>query len=310
MSELVYTSSSMLKMVFRSGERSLSRQEVESRLQNTYSTSLMKMNVLPERVIEEAMADEQSPFHIGGSHAVIEMETTVRDHIAEELVRYLLENKGPLTTDQCLKKLRRHNVVSYSYAQNKLPLYKDPRFVQFHGSDLWYLSRWHIANDRLYSVLVEKGLKQIPLSQLYIILEHELGMSRREYAFAPEGDSRFKVIDGLVLVAYGEQLPELEQSPVQLNEEENQTEQSNLGKEEVAVTMANELKTASVLEDVLRNVQDSTEKLEQRIREMEEEVLEHFKENDMTAISKLVEEKEKGESIVAALSKVAELVNQ
>ncbi len=135
-------------------------------------------------------------------------------------------------------------------------------------------------------------------------------MSRREYAFAPEGDSRFKVIDGLVLVAYGEQLPELEQSPVQLNEEENQTEQSNLGKEEVAVTMANELKTASVLEDVLRNVQDSTEKLEQRIREMEEEVLEHFKENDMTAISKLVEEKEKGESIVAALSKVAELVNQ
>ncbi|WP_047155390.1 hypothetical protein [Aneurinibacillus tyrosinisolvens] len=111
MSELVYTSSSMLKMVFRSGERSLSRQEVESRLQNTYSTSLMKMNVLPERVIEEAMADEQSPFHIGGSHAVIEMETTVRDHIAEELVRYLLENKGPLTTDQCLKKLRRHNVV-------------------------------------------------------------------------------------------------------------------------------------------------------------------------------------------------------
>ncbi|WP_047155391.1 hypothetical protein [Aneurinibacillus tyrosinisolvens] len=118
------------------------------------------------------------------------------------------------------------------------------------------------------------------------------------------------MIDGLVLVAYGEQLPELEQSPVQLNEEENQTEQSNLGKEEVAVTMANELKTASVLEDVLRNVQDSTEKLEQRIREMEEEVLEHFKENDMTAISKLVEEKEKGESIVAALSKVAELVNQ
>jgi hypothetical protein len=310
MSELVYTSSSMLKMVFRSGERSLSRQEVENRLQNTYSTSLMKMNVLPGRVIEEAMAGEQSPFHIGGSHAVIEMETAVRDHIAEELVRYLLENKGPLTTEQCLKKLRRHNVVSYSYAQNKLPLYKDPRFVQFHGSDLWYLSRWHIANDRMYSVLVEKGLKQIPLSQLYIILEHELSMSRREYAFAPEGDSRFKVIDGLVLVAYEEQLPELKQSPVQLNEEENQTEQSNLGKEEVAVTMANELKTASVLEDVLRNVQDSTEKLEQRIREMEEEVLEHFKENDMTAISKLVQEKEKGESIVAALSKVAELVNQ
>ncbi|MED0737995.1 hypothetical protein [Aneurinibacillus thermoaerophilus] len=317
MSELVYTASSMLKKVFRNGERSLSRQELESRLQNTYGISLQRTGQSPGEVIEEALAEEASPFHVGSSHAVVEMDAPFRDHIAEELVRYFLENKGPLTAEQCLKKLRWHNIISYSYAENKLPLYKDPRFVRFIGSDLWYLARWEIANDHIYRFLVNKQVKQLPLAQLLLMMEHELNLSRREYVFVPEGDPRFHIVEGLVIVSYereSEPQPEAEEVQVNVLQEQEQEDvivNENIQREEeVAVTMANELKTASVFEDVLVNAQDSTEKLELRIKEMEEEVLEHFKSNNMSAISQLVAEKEKCEAIVAALEKVIEIVNK
>lgn len=322
MSELVYTPSSMLKKVFRTGERSLSRQELESRLQNTYGTSLQRVNQSPAQVIDGALAEEISPFHVGASHAVIEMEAPFRDLIAEELVRYFLENKGPLTAEQCLKKLRRQNIISYSYAENKLPLYKDSRFVQFAGSDLWYLARWEIANDRLHRFLANKQIKQLPLTQLLLMMEHELNLSRRDYVFVPEGDERFRVIEGLVLIddegeaensGDNEEKVQLQTEEVQataLDQESTAITENIQREEEVAITMANDMKTASVFEDVLVNAQDSTEKLEQRIKEMEEEVLEHFKGNNMSAISTLVAEKEKCEVIVAALEKVVEAVNK
>ncbi|WP_027416459.1 hypothetical protein [Aneurinibacillus terranovensis] len=302
MEGLVYTPSSMLKKVFREGERSLSRQELQNRLQNTHETSLITLQLSAEQVIEQAVADELSPFHIGGSHAVIEIDGVYRDHIADELVRYFLETKAPLTREQCLKKLRRNNLVSYSYDGNKLPLFHDARFVQFNGSDLWYLSRWNVANDEIYSYLTDRGIKQLPIAQLHMIVEHELGLSRREFVFVPEGDPRFRVIDGLVIVSYTDEInhdENKEKSAVQINQHE----------EEVAVTMANDVKTASIWEDILCNAQDSIEKVEQRIKEMEEEVLDHFKQNNMAAISQLVAEKEKNESIVKALEKVMELVN-
>ncbi|MED0670227.1 hypothetical protein [Aneurinibacillus aneurinilyticus] len=320
MSELVYTPSSMLKKVFRTGERSLSRQELENRLQNTYGTSLQRMNQSPAQVIDEALAEEISSFHVGASHAVIEMEAPFRDLIAEELVRYFLESKGPLTAEQCLKKLRRQNIISYSYAENKLPLYKDSRFVQFTGSDLWYLARWEVANDRVYRFLANKQIKQLPLTQLLLMMEHELNLSRRDYVFVPEGDSRLRVIEGLVLVddeaknsGDKEEKVPLQTEEVQataLDQESTAITENIQREEEVAVTMANDMKTVSVFEDVLVNAQDSTEKLEQRIKEMEEEVLEHFKGNNMSAISTLVAEKEKCEAIVVALEKVVEAVNK
>ncbi|GEN33093.1 MULTISPECIES: hypothetical protein [Aneurinibacillus] len=315
MSELVYTPSSMLKKVFRTGERSLSRQELESRLQNTYATSLRRVHQSPSEVIDGALAEKVSPFHVGSSHAVVEMEVPFRDHIAEELVRYFLENKGPLTAEQCLKKLRRHNVVSYSYTEDKLPLYKDPRFVRFAGSELWYLARWEIANDRLYRFLSDKQIKQLPLAQLLLMMEHELNISRRDYVFVPEGDPRFRVIEGLVIVDYKEEdgVTETQAEEIHATEliQERVEETVNIQREEeVAASMANDVKTASVFEDVLVNAQDSMEKLEQRIKEMEEEVLEHFKDNNMSAISTLVAEKEKCEAIAAALEKVVEAVNK
>jgi hypothetical protein len=310
----------MLKKVFRTGERSLSRQELENRLQNTYGTSLQRMNQSPAQVIDEALAEEISSFHVGASHAVIEMEAPFRDLIAEELVRYFLESKGPLTAEQCLKKLRRQNIISYSYAENKLPLYKDSRFVQFTGSDLWYLARWEVANDRVYRFLANKQIKQLPLTQLLLMMEHELNLSRRDYVFVPEGDSRLRVIEGLVLVddeaknsGDKEEKVPLQTEEVQataLDQESTAITENIQREEEVAVTMANDMKTVSVFEDVLVNAQDSTEKLEQRIKEMEEEVLEHFKGNNMSAISTLVAEKEKCEAIVVALEKVVEAVNK
>ncbi|WCN36964.1 hypothetical protein [Aneurinibacillus uraniidurans] len=325
MSTLVYTPSSIVKKVFRQGERSLSRQELESRLENTYGTQLEQMGKSPAVIIDEVL-ELGTPFHTGASHAVIEMEVAFRDHIAEELVRYFLENKGPLTAEQCLKKLRRTNVVSYSFQMDKLPLKRDARFVQFEGSDLWYLARWEIANDALYAFLSEHQVKHVPLTQLYMQMEHELHLSRREHTFVLEGDERMRVVDDLVLVSYDEDTVEAEPSvevpqvqevaaeaiaeEPQLQEdtqEQNQEVQSGI--EEVAVAMA-EVKTVSVLEDVVVNVQDSTEKLELRIKEMEEEVLNHFKVNNMSAISQLVAEKEHCEQIVVALENVMKVINK
>ncbi|WCK55846.1 hypothetical protein PP175_07945 [Aneurinibacillus sp. Ricciae_BoGa-3] len=308
MEGLTYTPPSMLKKVFREGERSLSRQELQDRLQNTYGTRLEAMNVTAEHVIDRAVEDGTSPFHEGSSHAVIEMERIPRDHIAEEMVRYFLENKAPLTEDQCLKKLRRLNLISYSFPASKLPLHKDPRFVQLEGSDLWYLARWSPANDKLYDFIVARQLKQFPLAQLYMIMEHELGMSRREFVFVPEGDERFRVIEGLVIVSYTEEeMQSIEAAAVSAEEQHLLPIKSH--EEEVAVTMANDVKTASVFEDTLRNAQDSVEKLQTRIKEMEEEVLDQFKVNNLAAISQLVGEKEKCESIVRALENVMGLVN-
>jgi hypothetical protein len=308
MEGLVYTPASMLKKVFREGERSLSKQELQNRLQNTYGTGLEAINMTAEDVIDRAVEDEASPFHLGSSHAVIEMERIPRDHIAEEMVRYFLENKAPLTEEQCLKKLRRVNLISYSFPASKLPLYKDPRFVQLDGSDLWYLARWSPANDELYDFIVERQLKQFPLAQLYMIMEHELGLSRREFVFVPEGDKRFRVIEGLVIISYTEDEVQTIGTRSVLAEEKPILS-INSNEEEVAVTMANDVKTASVFEDTLRNAQDSVEKLENRIKEMEEEVLNQFKVNNLPAISQLVGEKEKCESIVKALQHVMGLVN-
>ena len=327
MSTLVYTPGSMVKKAFRQGERSLSRQELENRLENTYGTQLGQMGKTPAAIIDEVL-EQGTPFHTGTSHAVIEMDVPFRDHIADELVRYFLENKGPLTAEQCLKKLRRMNVVSYSFSIDKLPLQRDARFVQFEGSNLWYLARWKIANDALYAFLSERQIKHVPLTQLYMQMEHELNLSRREYTFVLEGDVRLRAVDDLVLVTYDNDTLEAElidaaldvqeivaeavEEEQQLTEEvlENtQNEEIQSGTEEVAVAMA-EVKTASVLEDVVMNVQDSTEKLELRIKEMEEEVLNHFKVNNMSAISQLVAEKEHCEQIVAALENVMKVVNK
>ncbi|BAU29224.1 hypothetical protein DFP93_1179 [Aneurinibacillus soli] len=329
MSTLVYTPGSMVKKVFRQGERSLSRQELESRLENTYGTQLEQMGKSPVTIIDEVL-ELGTPFHTGASHAVIEMDVAFRDHIAEELVRYFLENKGPLTAEQCVKKLRRMNVVSYSFQMDKLPLQSDARFVQFEGSDLWYLARWKIANDALYAFLSEHQVKHVPLTQLYMQMEHELNLSRREYTFVLEGDERMRVVDDLVLVAYAKdtaeaepepsaEVPQVQEVAVETVEEEpqlpkdtqeqNQNQEVQSGIEEVAVAMV-EVKTASVLEDVVVNVQDSTEKLELRIKEMEEEVLNHFKVNNMSAISQLVAEKEHCEQIVVALENVMKVINK
>lgn len=327
MSTLAYTPGSMVKKAFRQGERSLSRQELESRLENTYGTQLGQLGKTSSAIIDEVL-EQGIPFHTSTSHAVIEMDVLFRDHIADELVRYFLENKGPLTAEQCLKKLRRTNVVSYSFSMDKLPLHRDARFVQFEGSDLWYLARWEIANDALYAFLSERQVKHVPLTQLYMQMEHELNLSRREYTFVLEGDERLRVVDDLVLVAYDnetveaapadsaphvqEVVAEAVEEGQQLNEEvpeDVQNEEIQSGTEEVAVAMA-EVKTASVLEDVVMNVQDSTEKLELRIKEMEDEVLNHFKVNNMSAISQLVAEKEHCEQIVDALENVMKVINK
>lgn len=303
MKELALTASSMLKKVFRSGERSLSRNELGYRLQETYALEWVYGKTV-EKVIEEALSDQLSPFREGGSHAVIEMSPLGQDPLAEELLRYLQECKTPISAEQGLKRLRRKGLISYSFSSEKLPLFRDPRFIRFHGSELWYLASWTPANDRIYSFLVDKGIKQLPLNQLYLMMDSEMGLPRKEYVFVLEGDSRFQVVDGnFVIVSYKrvDDMAQME-TAVDIQKEENKKN------EEVAAAMVNQVQSQDVYESVLEDINSATERLEQRLREMEEEVLLFFKENNMNSIGQLVNEKEKCENITRKLEEIMELL--
>lgn len=309
MKELVLTASSMLKKVFRQGERSLSREELSNRLQYAFENEYAE-GQNPEYVIEEALTDVLSPFQEGASHAVIEMNSPTSDPLADEIQRYLLENKGPITAEQALKRLRRRGLVSYSFTVDKLPLYKNPRFICFKGSDLWYLSSWKPANDQIFEYLVERNVKQLPLHQLFLMMDTEMQLPRKEYVFVLEGDSRFKVIDeNFVIVSY-----DSVETTKLVNIFMDKQEKEKTKIEEVVSTMPMETqtqtqtKTQEVFESVLEDINSSTEKLAQRIEEMEEEVLGFFKENNMSAITQLVNEKEKCENITRKLEEVMELL--
>ncbi|HBI04833.1 MAG TPA: hypothetical protein DDY49_12485, partial [Paenibacillaceae bacterium] len=258
----------------------------------------------------DALTDVLSPFQEGGSHAVIEMNSPTSDPLADELHRYLLENKGPITAEQALKRLRRKGLVSYSFTVDKLPLYKNPRFIRFKGSDLWYLSSWKPANDQIFEYLVDNNMKQFPLNQLFIMMETDMGLPRKEHVFVLEGDSRFKVIDdNFVIVSY-----DSVDTAKLVNTFMDKQEKEEKIIEEVAMTMSMETQTSTqtrtqdVFESVLEDINSATEKLEQRIQEMEEEVLTYFKDNNMSAITQLVNEKEKSETITRKLEEVMELL--
>lgn len=306
MKELVLTASSMLKKVFRTGERSLSREELSDRLHNTFENEYVD-GLNPQSVIEEALTDVLSPFQEGVSHAVIEMNFPTSDPLADEIHRYLLENRGPITAEQALRRLRRKGLVSYSFTVDKLPLYKNLRFIRFKGSDLWYLSSWKPANDQIFEFLVDMNMKQLPLNQLFLMMDTEMQLPRKEYVFVLEGDSRFKVIDGNFVIVSYDSVETTKLVNTLMDKQEKITE-------EVATTMLMETqaqtqtKTQDVFENVLEDINSSTEKLEQRIQEMEEEVLGFFKENNMTAITQLVNEKEKCETITRKLEEVMELL--
>lgn len=310
MKELALTANSMLKKIYRPGERSLSRQEVEDRLQKTYENYFIG-DKTPSYFIEEALSDKLSPFHQGSSHAVVEMEPQRQDTLTDELLRYLYENRGPVTSEQALKRLRRKGLISYSFQADKLPLYGDARFIRFKGSSLWYLSSWMVANDRIYDFLVERNMKQLPLHQLYLMMENEMGLSRKDYVFVLEGDSRFQIVDGnFVIVSYESvDLKDLVDPTMDIHVMNIQMRENiNIVNEEVAATMVNELQTVDVFESVLEDMNSATEKLEQRINEMEEEVLNFFKENNMNSIAQLVSEKEKCENITKKIEEIMELL--
>jgi len=314
MRELVLTASSMLKKVFRPGERSLSRQELSQRLQYTFEGEYAE-DLHPEEIIEEALKDHLTPFKEGASHAVIEMNVSAVDPLAEELHRYLLENRGPITTEQALKRLRRRGLVSYSFTADKLPLYKYPKFVRYKGSELWYLSSWKPANDQIFKYLVDKNIKQLPLNQLYLMMETEMQLPRKEYVFVMEGDSRFHVIDNnFVIVSYDSvdtaRLVNnlMDRQEQKINQEKINQEQK-INKEVAKImSMETQTRTQEVFESVLEEISNSTEKLAQRIQEMEDEVLAYFKENNMPGITQLVNEKEKCELITRKLEEVMELL--
>jgi hypothetical protein len=185
-----YTHPSIIKKVFRPGERSLPRNEIIKRLEESLQAA--GYNQESEALLSEILRKEQSPVRVGSSEAIIEL--TYQPHQLFDLAyRFLRDTHTPKTLEQIVPELRRQTQFSWNQVMRLLQLERDPRFVQYQGDKRWFLSDWKLANDQIYQYACEHGVTQISARTIFYFIELEVGLSSREYVFLPELDDRFRL---------------------------------------------------------------------------------------------------------------------
>lgn len=193
-----YTLTSLIKTVFRSGERSLPRKELCERLQERLQHTQAGQPD-GEAVLAEVLRAPHSPVRTGHTAAIIEL--TYRPHQLHDLAyRFLRDTHVPRTTEQIVPELRRQTQFSWNQVNRLLQLERDPRFVQYQGDRRWFLAEWEVANDRVYAYAREHGLEKIALRSLVFFLETEIGLPSRGYVFLPELDDRFEMAGESMLI--------------------------------------------------------------------------------------------------------------
>ncbi|HZG15887.1 MAG TPA: hypothetical protein VE710_12785 [Candidatus Bathyarchaeia archaeon] len=192
-----YTLTSLIKKVFRPGERSLPRSEINQRLMECLRSNGYEMD--SEEVLAHVLSMEQSPVRVGHTDAIIEL--TYQPHQLYDLAyRFLRDTHMPKTVEQIVPELRRQTQFSWNQVRRMLDLERDLRFVQYQGDKRWYLAEWKVVNDRVYQFAVENGLKQLSLRTLSFFLENEVGISSKDDIFLPEADDRFQVVGDMISV--------------------------------------------------------------------------------------------------------------
>lgn len=318
-----YTLPSIVKKVFRSGERSLPRTEVCSRIEahelNAY------LNLDSESLLDKVLGLEQSPVRVGSSEAIVEL--TYQPHQLFDLAyRFLRDTLTPKKLEQIVAELRRQTQFGWNQIQRLLQLEKDPRFVQYQGDPRWFLAEWTLGNDQVYAFCVSNGITQVTSRSLVHFLEQEVGIAQ-DAAFLPVLDDRFR-IDGerLYIIVRSEEpiedeaaaleiavtapsetiattgkeaAPSEPEHPVQHVEEQHE---SILTKEEK--TMNTTVADQQVLQEVQELLQLAISRLEARQQEMAQEVVTHFQQSNMQAIEVLMKEKHKHEQIVLGIKQV------
>lgn len=351
-----YTKSSLVKRMFRPGERSLPRTELLQRLKEALCAN---EGQTAESILDDVLQLPDAPVQIGRSEAIVEL--SYKPHQLHDLAyRYVRDSHTPKPLESIMRELRRRTPFAWNVIARVLTLEKDPRFVQFEQDDRWYLAEWKVANDAFYEFAKRERIHLVNLRNLYYTLEREVGLSGKEYVFLPEKDDRFRVEGDHLHVLWNEDLPEEPSAPdvdgplakeqlqqvdgegSMTNEDWKREEQMDLaefvevetrepkpeaipqepeGWQEPAATSEttdekqvqmtleedcnmNTLAKSAVHQDVKQLLDQAVALLENRNREMAQEVVSHFQEGNLEAIQTLMVEKQNNEQTVDELRQV------
>ena len=309
----IFTLPSIVKKVFRPGERSLPREEICARMEAGGLTSGTELD--GASLLDRVLKMEPSPVRVGSSEAIVEI--TYQPHQLFDLAfRYLRETQSPKLLNQIASELRRQTQFGLNQIMRLLQLEKDPRFVQVQGDARWLLAEWTIANDQVYDFCRKNGITKVTMRSLSYFLEQEVQVGT-EAVFLPGLDDRFR-IDGDSLYITMESKDTEEQLTIQeiaaaiAQEEEAKTsmqvnhpdeikpEQDGLREE---VTM-NSVQSQQTIQEVRQLLEQAISRLEARNREMAQEVVVHFQQNNMQAIEVLMIEKNKHEQIATGIQQL------
>ncbi|KMZ39982.1 MULTISPECIES: hypothetical protein [Bacillales] len=319
-----YTLPSIVKKVFRPGERSLPRTEICSRMEANELNAFLELDC--ETVLDKVLKMEQSPVRVGSSEAIVEV--THQPHQVYDLAhRYLRDSQTPKKLEQIVAELRRQTQFGWNQILRMLQLERDPRFVQYQGDSRWFLAEWTLGNDQVYAFCRDNGITQVAARTLVHFLEQEVGIAS-DAAFLPAQDDRFRIDgDTMYIIARSEDSKE-EQAALEvavaapsvsignsesvseeiaseepanpLHQVEQQQEQLFTKEEATMSTITNQ----QVLEEVQKLMQEAINRLETRNQEMSQEVVAHFQQSNMQAIEVLMKEKHKHEQIVLGIQQV------
>lgn len=331
-----YTLPSIVKKVFRSGERSLPRTEICSRMEANELNAFLDLD--STALLEKVLQMDQSPVRVASSEAIVEL--TYQPHQLYDLAyRFLRDTGAPKKLEQIVAELRRQTQFGWNQILRMLQLEKDTRFVQYQGDIRWFLAEWTLGNDQVYEFCRKNAITQVTSRSLIHFLEQEVGIAG-DAAFLPVLDDRYR-IDGEILYIiarseddieeqFEEQMDEpaaaevavtaeavasetivntesvseaavSESAQQVLHEEQKEKMKPLITKEEM--TMSNAI-NQQVLEEVQQLLQEAISRLETRQQDMSQEVVAHFQQSNMQAIEVLMKEKHKHEQIVLGIQQV------
>ncbi|RXT13604.1 hypothetical protein [Ammoniphilus sp. CFH 90114] len=303
--EHMYTPISLIKKTFKTGERSLSRDEILHRLRSMAQVE----DQAAEPLIQLALDQPSSPFREGSSRAVIEYVQESQP-LSQHVLRILQETGSPLSEEQILRKLRSLNLISWSFSFERLGLMGDHRFSQL-SDGRWIMSEWEIVNDEIFELILRKETKEILMKDIPYIVQMVKGMSKRKNLFLPELDVRFRIVEDKILLQVDTQPMAEEQASESNNNLILESQHTSIM--EVAAAMNQEtlelVEVAgekTVVDQVVEDLMGALIKLEKRSAEMKDEVITHFTANNLDAIKSLMSEKEKNEKV---LLKIKDIVN-
>jgi len=320
-----YTLPSFVKKVFRSGERSLPRTEVCSRMEANELNAHLHLD--SEALLDKVLGLKQSPVRVGSSEAIVEL--TFQPHQLFDLAyRFLRDTLTPKKMEQIVAEMRRQTQFGWNQIQRLLQLEKDPRFVQYQGDPRWFLAEWTLGNDQVFAFCQENGITQVTSRSLIHFLEQKVGMAQ-DAAFLPVLDDRFRIDGERLYIIVRNEEPLEEESAVQEMAVTAASETIATTREETEATPSEPVHTVQllkghhestdtkeektmnttvsdrqVLQEVQELLQQAISRLESRQQEMAQEVVGYFQQSNMQAIEVLMKEKHKHEQVVLGIKQV------